>query len=164
MLPQIAPYQASRSLGATRRRRNGQDMEWREPGGLSPLRGRVGMSTPRPSRSKFLSVLNLVRKVELPSCRLVEARTTPGQAMSERIDVVSVDGEESMCQGGGPGHELLDRIFARYGLASSDARRIGVRVLAGALPVLARGGEIVFREPSGQERAYSFPRLKVASH
>lgn len=54
---------------------------------------------------------------------------------------------------------VLWKIFQRYGMSSDEASRISLNVLAAALPLLARGGSLVFREPDGAERAYAFPSL-----
>lgn len=49
----------------------------------------------------------------------------------------------------------IKKIFSDHDLEYSDGTRIGRRLFAAALPVLARGGWIVFREADGQERKYS---------
>ncbi len=53
----------------------------------------------------------------------------------------------------------LKELFQRYNLTISEGVRIGLNVFAAALPLLGRGGELVFREPDGAERAYTFPFL-----
>ena len=52
--------------------------------------------------------------------------------------------------------QMLEEIFREYNLDLSKGLTIGVHVLAAALPVLARGGELVFREADGSERRYVF--------
>ena len=54
-------------------------------------------------------------------------------------------------------HAKLQAVFRRYGMKLSEGMRIGLNIFAAALPVLARGGEIVFREEDGSERTYMFP-------
>jgi len=56
-------------------------------------------------------------------------------------------------------HARVQSVFSTYGLKTSEGLRIGLNVFAAALPVLARGGELVFRDTDGQERAYMFPFL-----
>ena len=53
----------------------------------------------------------------------------------------------------------LQEIFDQYGLSYPEASRISRNVFAAALPLLARGGHLVFREPDGVERSYAFPSL-----
>lgn len=54
-------------------------------------------------------------------------------------------------------HAKLQATFRKYGMKLTDGMRIGLNFFAAALPVLARGGEIVFREKDGSERTYMFP-------
>lgn len=42
----------------------------------------------------------------------------------------------------------------------SDAVRMGLHLVAAVLPLLSRGGQLVFREADGAERAYSVPGKK----
>ena len=56
-------------------------------------------------------------------------------------------------------HGLLKEIFKRHGLKMSEGIRMSVNIFAAVLPVLARGGELVLREPDGKERSYVFPFL-----
>ncbi len=56
-------------------------------------------------------------------------------------------------------YDSLQRIFREYGLKISEGMRLGLNILAGILPALSRGGELVIREPGGVERAYVFPFL-----
>ena len=56
-------------------------------------------------------------------------------------------------------------IFACHGLKFTEATRIALKIFAAALPVLARGGKIVFKEPdSSTERGYSFLARTIERH
>lgn len=54
-------------------------------------------------------------------------------------------------------HDRLRSRFAKHGIRMADAIRIGANLFAAALPTLAAGGEIIFREPDGKEKIYVFP-------
>lgn len=56
-------------------------------------------------------------------------------------------------------HERLQAVFEQHGMKISEGMRIGLNIFAAALPVLAQGGELVFREQDGKERVYVFPFL-----
>ena len=51
----------------------------------------------------------------------------------------------------------IQKTFDEYGFRMSHGTRIGINIFAAALPVLSRGGEIVFQEEDGKERSYVFP-------
>lgn len=54
---------------------------------------------------------------------------------------------------------VLLKIFGLHGLRISEALKSGLSILAAVLPVLARGGQLVLREPDGAERIYVLPSL-----
>ena len=56
--------------------------------------------------------------------------------------------------------ELIRGLLAEHELSVPEGMRIALHIFAAALPVLARGGQLVFREPRGEERAYEFPGLQ----
>ena len=52
---------------------------------------------------------------------------------------------------------LLQPIFYEHGIKIDDGIRLGLSIAVAFMPVLERSGELISREPDGNERVYVFP-------
>ena len=56
-------------------------------------------------------------------------------------------------------YQQIKAVFEEHNLSMGEGLRIGVQIFAKAVPVLAEGGQLVFRSVDGTEERYKFPFL-----